>query len=75
MADQLRTCQRGLRELQETDHEAELNALQRKLIKEVVVELLTPVQRNMNVDLKSLRKALDEQLQQIRDLKSNGSRT
>ena len=40
-----------------------------------MVELLTPVQRNMNVDLKSLRKALDEQLQQIRDLKSNGSRT
>lgn len=29
----------------------------------------------MNVDLKSLRKALDEQLLQIRDLKSNGSRT
>ena len=75
MAEQLKACQRGLRELQETDHDAELNNLQRKVIKEVVVELLTPVQRNMNVELKSLRKAVDEHLLSIKELKSNYSRT
>ena len=75
IAEQLKACQRSLRELQETDHEAELNNLQRKLIKEVVVELLTPIQRNMNVDLKSLRKVIEDQARQHRELRSQQTTT
>ena len=61
IADQLKSFQRVVKEVQEIDHEAELNTLQRKMIKDVVVEILTPVQRNMNVENKAIRKILEEQ--------------
>ena len=42
------------------DHEAELNNLQRKQIKSVVVELLTPFKQATNVDLKAMKKFFNE---------------
>ena len=49
------------------DPQGEINKLQRKLVKEIVVELLTPVQRNFNVDFKSLRKVIGEIMQSIKE--------
>ena len=42
------------------DHQAELTQFQRKMIKDVVIELLTPIKQNMNVDLKTLRKVIQD---------------
>lgn len=41
--------------------------MQRKFVKDVVVEITTPMQRNFNVDFKSLRKIIEECLNNIKE--------
>lgn len=38
------------------------------MIKDVVVELLTPIKQNMNVDLKTLRKIVQDGQANVQDL-------
>lgn len=46
---------------------ANLNKIQKKLIKDTVVEITTPMQRNFNVDLKQLRKIIEECMTNVKD--------
>ena len=59
------------RQLSQIDHEAELNNLQRKQIKSVVVELLTPFKQATNVDLKAMKKFLGEVRNQAENQKAD----
>ena len=47
--------------------EAEINKIQRKLIKDICVEIITPIQRNFNVDIKQLRKILEECMKNVKN--------
>ena len=47
-------------ELKKVNPEEELNNIQRKKIKDVVTELLTPVQLELKVDMNSLKKKIEE---------------
>ena len=42
------------------DPAQKLDRLKRKLVEEVVTEKITPMKRDMNVDLKQLRKYIEE---------------
>lgn len=42
------------------DPAQKLDRLKRKLVEEVVIEKITPMKRDMNVDLKQLRKYIEE---------------
>ena len=44
--------------------------MQKKLVKDIVNEMMTPIQRNFNVDLKNMRKYLDEAMRAIEDHKA-----
>lgn len=46
--------------MKENSPELKLKDLQKKFIKEVVVEYNTPMKRDFNVDFKSIRKILEE---------------
>ena len=46
----------------------EINKIQRKIIKEEIVGMLTPLKRDMNVDFKQLRKYLEECMNNIKDV-------
>ena len=56
-----------MRDVLNTNPQAEINNIQRKLITEVVKELNTPIQRNFNVDFKSLRKVLEECMKTVKN--------
>jgi septal ring factor EnvC (AmiA/AmiB activator) len=56
-----------MKEVLKANPEAEINKIQRKLIKEVVQEITTPMQRNFNVDLKTLRKIIEECMKNIKN--------
>lgn len=45
---------------QAVDPQIKIDKLQRKMIEQVVQELLTPLKRNLNVDLKKLRKHIED---------------
>lgn len=57
------------------DKEIELSKIQRKLVKDVLVELLTPIKQNMNVDLKNMRKVLEESMSEVFGLKEKQNST
>ena len=40
--------------------EEEINNIQKKKIKEVVTEMITPIKMDFNVDLKAIKKSVDE---------------
>ena len=56
-----------IHEIKENSPEAALKNLQKQLIKEVVVEITTPLKRDINVDVKHLRKVLNECMTTIKD--------
>lgn len=45
-------CRSEIKHMKENSPEAKLNQIQRKLIREVVTEITTPMQRDFNVDFK-----------------------
>ena len=45
-------CRSDIKYMKENSPEAKLNEIQRKLIREVVTEITTPLQRDLNVDFK-----------------------
>jgi len=45
-------CRSDIKYMKENSPEAKLNEIQRKLIREVVTEITTPLQRDFNVDFK-----------------------
>lgn len=49
------------------DPSQRLDRLKRKLVEEVVIEKITPMKRDMNVDLKQLRKYIEECMANIHD--------
>lgn len=49
------------------DPSQKLDRLKRKLVEEVVIEKITPLKRDINVDLKQLRKYLEECMSNISD--------
>jgi len=55
------------KEFRDNSPEAQLKNLQKKLIREVVTEITTPLARNFNVDHKKLKKLMDESVQKILD--------
>lgn len=57
---QVKKCLMQVAELKKVNPEEELNNIQRKKIKDVVTELLTPVQLELRVDMNSLKKQIAE---------------
>ena len=47
-------------ELEKTDFDDKFNHITRRMISDVVRELLTPIQMNFNLDLKSVKKLVEE---------------
>jgi len=45
-------CRSDIKYIKENSPEAKLNQIQKKLIREVVTEITTPMQRDFNVDFK-----------------------
>lgn len=67
LSDQVKACQRQVQEVSKINPEEQINKIQRKQIKEVVVEMLTPVQRNMNVDFKQLKKVIEDCMKGLKE--------
>lgn len=63
--------QESVNQLQRANPEVALKEMQKKLIRECVAELLYPVRRDFNVDLKSLSKIIEEC---VRDIKEQQAR-
>ena len=57
-----------IEEIGKIDPLLEINKIQRKIIKEEIVAMLTPLKRDMNVDFKQLRKYLEECMNNIKDV-------
>ena len=47
-------------ELEKTDFDDKFNHITRRMISEVVRELLTPIQMNSNLEIKSVKKLVEE---------------
>ena len=47
-------------ELEKTDFDDKFNHITRRMISDVVRELLTPIKMNFNLDLKSVKKLVEE---------------
>ena len=67
IADQVKICKDEIDKKANNNVDTQLKQIQRKLIKDVVVEITTPMQRNFNVDLKSMRKIIEECMNNIKD--------
>ena len=57
-----------IEEIGKIDPLLEINNIQRKIIKEEIVAMLTTLRRDMNVDFKQLRKYLEECMNNIKDV-------
>lgn len=51
---------RRIIELEKTDFDDKFNHITRRMIGEVVRDLLTPIQMNFNLDIKSVKKLVEE---------------
>jgi len=60
LLENMRKVHHDFKEFRDNSPEAKLKNLQKKLIREVVTEITTPLARNFNVDHKKLKKILDE---------------
>lgn len=58
-------CKTDIYTLQNSNPEVYLQKMQKKLVRDIVNEMVTPMQRNFNVDLKNMRKFLDEAINAI----------
>lgn len=63
----IKSCRHEIKEMKENSPELKLKDLQKKFIKEVVVEYNTPMKRDFNVDFKSIRKILEEITSNLKD--------
>lgn len=52
---------------QNLNSKAELRDIQRKMVKDLIVEHITPIKQEFNIELKSHKKVLDEQTAIVKD--------
>ena len=65
--DQLKEVHRDFKEFRDNSPEAQLKNIQKKIIKECAMEITTPISRNLNVELKALKKVMDETIHLVKD--------
>ena len=58
--DQMKYMNRRMVEIEKTDFDDKFNHITRKMIGEVVRSLLTPVQLGMNLEIKDIKKVIEE---------------
>ena len=68
IVDKIKLMANQIEEFGKVDPYLEINKIQRRIIKEEIVAMLTPLKRDMNVDFKQLRKYLEECMNNIKDV-------
>ena len=58
--DKMNQMKVSMAKLERTDFEEKFNNITRRMISDVVREHLTPIQMQFNVDIKSLKRSIDE---------------
>ena len=62
---EIRRVEEEVNSLQQLDPSQRLDKIQRKMINEVCMEILTPLKMNISVDIKKLRKIVEDCVQTI----------